>query len=390
MRIEIDCERIQRNTRAIVDLCAAHGIDLVGVTKACCGHPEVAWAMLAGGARMLGESRLDNVRRLRQAGVGADVMLLRLPRLSEVGDVVRLAQVSLNSEVETVRALSRAAQVCGVTHGVILMVETGDRREGVMAECAVGTAQEMLGLPAIELVGVGTNVACIGGVVPTQENVQLLVDVVEAIERSLGIRLRVISGGHTSNLDLLVRGEMPRRVNQLRVGEALLLGVNSTTGNPLPCPYQDAFTVVAEVIELKTKPSLPDGEIAVDAFGRVPHWEDLGPRRRAILAMGEQDMRIDGLRPRRSDVFIVGASSDHLVVDVTEADPPVCLGDELTFDPSYAAVATAMASVGVEKVVQGATSSRQSGYVQSPAVSRWRAWRRCPDMRSSMTGLCHF
>jgi predicted amino acid racemase len=128
--------------------------------------------------------------------------------------------------------------------------------------------------------------------------------------------------------------------------------VNSTTRSPLPFLRQDAFTVVAEVIEVKTKPSLPDGQIAVDAFGRTPHWEDLGLRRRAILALGEQDMRVEGLLPRRPDVAIVAASSDHLVVDVTGADPPVRLGDELAFDPQYPAAATAMFGVGVEKVIR--------------------------------------
>jgi predicted amino acid racemase len=308
--------------------------------------------MLAGGVTRLGESRLDNVERLRRAGIDEDIMLLRLPRPSEVDAVVRLTQVSLNSEVETVRALSRAAQARGVTHQVILMVETGDRREGVMPDQALSAARVMLDLPGIDLVGVGTNLACIGGIVPTRENVQLLVDIAESIEHTLGIQFEVISGGHTSNLDLLMRDEMPPRVNQLRVGEALLLGVNSTTRSPLPFLHQDAFTVVAEVIEVKTKPSLPDGQIAVDAFGRTPHWEDLGPRQRAILALGEQDMRIEGLHPRRPDVSIVGASSDHLVVDVTDADPPVRLGDELAFDPQYPAAATAMFGVGVEKVIR--------------------------------------
>jgi predicted amino acid racemase len=352
MRIEVDCERIRRNAEAVLALCAGQEISLVGVTKACCGHPEVARAMLAGGIETLGESRLANVRRLRDAGIDADIMLLRLPRLSEVDEVVRLTQISMNSEVDTVRALSQSAGLQGLTHQVVLMVETGDRREGVMPADAIDTTRRIVDLPSIDLIGLGTNLACIGGVVPTADNVQLLVDVVESVEQSLGIRFPVVSGGHTSNLDMLMRGEMPARVNQLRVGEAILLGVNSTTHNPLPCPHQDAFTVLAEVIELQVKPSLPEGPISMDAFGRVPQWKDIGPRSRAILAMGEQDMRIVGLRPKWPGVTIVGASSDHLVVDVTEADPPVRLGDEMAFDPTYAAVATAMASVGVEKVVK--------------------------------------
>jgi predicted amino acid racemase len=308
--------------------------------------------MLAGGVSKLAESRLKNVERLRDAGIDADIMLLRLPRLSEVDEVVRLTQVSLNSQVETVRALSHAAQAHGVTHQVMLMVETGDRREGVMPEEAVDAAQGMWGLPGIKLVGIGTNASCIGGVLPTQENTQLLVDVAEDIEQTLGIRLGVVSGGHTASLALIERGEMPSRVNQLRIGEGILLGVDSAGNWPLPSPYQDAFNVVAEVIEVEAKPSLPEGPITIDAFGRTPHWEDLGTRQRAILAMGEQDLRIDGLHPKRSGITMVGASSDHLVVDVTEANPPVRLGDELEFNPMYAAAATAMASFGVTQVIK--------------------------------------
>jgi len=352
VRIEVDCERIRRNTEVTVRVCAVQGIKVVGVTKACCGHPAVARAMLAGGVSLLGESRLKNVRRLREAGIDEKIMLLRLPGLSEVDEVVRLTQVSLNSQVETVQALSHAAQAQGVVHQVILMVETGDRREGVMPEEAVNAARGMLGLPNVELVGIGTNVSCIGGVLPTQENTQLLVDVAEEVEQALGIRFRVVSGGHTASLALIDRGEMPSRVNQLRIGEGILLGVDSAGHWPLPVPYQDVFNVVAEVVEIDVKPSLPEGPVTIDAFGRTPHWEDLGLRRRAILAIGEQDLRIDGLRPKRPNVTLVGASSDHLVVDVTEADPPVQLGDELEFDPIYAAMATAMASYGVEQVVK--------------------------------------
>jgi predicted amino acid racemase len=358
MRIEVDCERIRRNTEAVVKMCTAQNIAVVGVTKACCGHPEVARAMLAGGVSMLAESRLNNVRRLRDGGIDIDIMLLRLPCLSEVEEVVQLTQVSLNSQVETARALSHAAQAYGVTHQVMLMVETGDRREGVMPSEAVSTAREMLTLPHIELVGIATNVSCIGGVLPTQENTQLLVDTAESVEQALGIQLQVVSGGHTASLALIERGEMPSRVNQLRIGEGILLGIDSAGNWPLPSPYQDAFNVVAEVVEVETKPSLPEGPITVDAFGRTPHWEDVGIRQRAILAIGEQDLRIDGLRPKRPGVTLVGASSDHLVVDVTEVDPLVCLGDELEFDPTYAAVATGMASLGVTQVTKPMAGQR--------------------------------
>ncbi len=353
MRIEVDCERLRRNTEAVVALCKPHGIEVVGVTKACCGHPDVARAILAGGAGKLAESRLGNVRRLRQAGIEAEIILLRLPSMSEAREVVRLTQVSLNSQVETVRAISQAASAQGVTHRVILMLETGDRREGVMPERALEVARGMVGLPNIELIGMGANTTCIGGVLPTRENTQLLVDAAEMVERQLGIHFQTFSAGNSASLALLLRDEMPARANQLRIGGAIMIGeVDSTNDWPDALPHQDAFIVRAEVIEVEVKPSAPEGRLAPNAFGDIPHWPDLGSRRRAILALGRQDLQIESLIPKRPGVTILGASSDHLVLDVTEASPPVHTGEQMEFRPLYGAVATGMASAVAQQIVR--------------------------------------
>jgi len=352
VQIEVDCERIRRNTESIVGLCVKFGIEVVGVTKCVCGNPDVARAMLAGGVSMLGESRLSHILRLREAGITANIMILRLPALSEVDEIVRLTQVSLNSQLGTVRALSRTAQAQKIIHRVILMIETGDRREGVMPENAISIARDILSLPNIELVGVGANVSCIGGIQPSWKNTQIIVDVVGEIEQRLGILMQVISGGHTSSLFLLERGEMPPRVNQLRIGEGILLGVDPANENPLTALYQDAFNIVAEIIEIEIKPSLPQGKIIVDSFGRIPELKNNGIRKRAILAMGEQDLLISGLTPKLPGVEVIGASSDHLVVDITDAVHPLSLGDVLEFKPNYACISTGMAHRDVSQVIK--------------------------------------
>ena len=74
------------------------GVSVAAVTKCVCGDPDIVRAILAGGVRTIAESRLDNVRRIREAGIGCDILLLRLPALSQVDDVVALTQSSLNSE----------------------------------------------------------------------------------------------------------------------------------------------------------------------------------------------------------------------------------------------------------------------------------------------------
>ena len=351
MRIVCDCEKIRRNAAAVVELCAPHGITVVGVTKCVCGEPEVGRAMLTGGCAVLGESRLDNIRRLRAGGIEAPVMLLRLPALSEVDEVVALAEYSLVSEVETARALAAAAVRQGLEHRALLMVETGDRREGVVPADAVAAARELDVLPGLELAGLATTLNCLCGVLPTPRHQQDFVDTVEAVEAAVGRRLEVVSGGHTGNLHLIKAGQVPERFNQVRVGEAILTGTDFSTWADLGVPHQDAFKVFAEVIEVIDKPSAPDGAVGRDAFMRVREWPDRGVRRRAILALGDIDLDTASLTPLRPGVEMVGASSDHLVLDVTDARPPVRLGEELEFDTVYPAASTGWSSTVTTKVV---------------------------------------
>lgn len=352
MRIVADCDKIRANARATVDFCAEHGVEVACVTKSVCGEPEIVRAVLAGGVRLVAESRIDNVRRIRDAGIDCDILMLRLPALSEADEVVALTQCSLNSEPLVLRALSDAAVRQGRTHDVIVIIESGDRREGVMPQDAADVCRLVLGLPGLDLAGVASSLNCLCGVMPTVENQRAFAELVEALERELGITFRVVSGGHTNNLQYVMSGDIPDRVNQLRIGEGIVFGTDVVSRVKLPSPYGDTFKVYAEVIELKDKPSAPDGPIGPDAFMRTHEWPDLGVRRRAVLALGEIDVSVDFLKPAHKGVTMVGASSDHTVVDVTEADPPVALGDELELDAEYTAIAVGWSSTCTTKIVK--------------------------------------
>lgn len=350
--IEADCGRIAANAAAVVALCGAHGIDVAGVTKAVCGEPAVARAMLAGGCTMLADSRLENVARLRDAGIGAPVMLLRQPARSEADDAVRLCDLTLVSEIATARALSAAALAQRTTHEVVLMVECGDRREGVMEGQAGEACRQVLDLPALTLAGLGSVLGCLCGVVPTIQSRERFAALARRLEQELDVGFRLVSAGNTDHLPLVAAGTLPSRIDQLRVGEGILSGTVEYEVHPtVPLPHQDAFTVKAPVVELMDKPSAPEGPVSLDAFGRAHDWPDLGPRRRALVALGEIDLRIEGLRPRQTGVTLVGASSDVLIVDVTDASPPVRLWEELAFEADYMAVATGWASSLTRKKV---------------------------------------
>ena len=347
--VTVDEAKIEANARAIVGLCAEHGIETVGVCKVVCGMPAVAKAMIRGGVVGIGESRLENVQRLRAGGIVAPIALLRIPPLSAAADIVASVDASLNSEMSVLRALSRAAEERGVAHKVVLMVDLGDLREGFWPDDLMDAVRETMELPGIKFQGIGANLACYGGVIPTEKNMNELADWACRIEDGLGVRVETVSGGNSSALPLVAAGKMPGRINQLRIGEAILLGRETIRRQPWPGTAQDAFALTAEIIELKRKPSVPIGETGQDAFGGKPVFADKGEIMRAILNVGREDADVGGLVPRDANVTILGASSDHLIADVTACRPPLSLGDELTFDLSYAALLAVMTSAYVEK-----------------------------------------
>ncbi|MGI9592734.1 MAG: alanine/ornithine racemase family PLP-dependent enzyme [Myxococcota bacterium] len=347
--LSIDLDKVEHNARAIVEQCREHGISVTGVTKGSCGSPPVARAMLRGGVASLGESRMENVRRLRADGIDAPIMMLRLPPLSAADEVVSAVELSLNSELAVLASLAAAARRAGRRHPVIVMVDLGDLREGVWPEDLIPFVREVLALDGVALVGLGANLTCYGGVVPSEPNMTRLVGYVEALEQTFGIQLPWISGGSSSALPLMAAGRLPGRINHLRIGEAILLGRETLHREPWPGTHQDAFLLHGEVIECKAKPSVPIGERTEDAFGSLPRFPERGTVERALVNLGREDVELPGLAPLDGRLRVMGASSDYLVVDVTGAGGGIRVGDELVFSLGYGGLLAAMDSEYVEK-----------------------------------------
>ena len=347
--LTIDLDKIENNARSIVELCKGRGIEVAGVTKGVCGHAGVARAMLRGGVSAIADSRLENIQRLKVAGLRTSWMLLRIPPLSGVEAVVDAVDVSLNSELAVLAGLSAAALQQGKVHDVILMVDLGDLREGIMPHELAPLVAQAVRLPGIRIRGLGANLACFSGVVPGEDNMQRLVDLAAEIERGFDLSLEWVSGINSSGLELVNAGHMPGRVNHARIGEAILLGCETTRRRPWPGTWQDAFVLQAEVLELKRKPSLPQGKCSEDAFGRRPQFEDRGTMLRALLNVGREDVDVKGIAPLDTRLTVLGASSGYLVVDATLATGDIRVGDTLVFTLNYSALLTAMTSEYVKK-----------------------------------------
>ena len=350
-RLEIYPERIQHNAKSVLDLCHAHGVKVACVTKVTCAHPAVIHALEAAGADLIADSRIANLMSMANTGTASPLMLLRIPAPSRAADVVRCADVTLNSSLDTLTLLSEAAAFMGVTHKAIVMVDVGDLREGLWPDQAVEVVKTAARLPHLEIVGLGCNLACYGGVIPSVANMTTLIEVREACRKATGLDLPVLSGGNSANLPLLASGKMPTEINQLRIGEAIVLGRNVIDRSPWPGTRQDTFRCVAEVIEVQRKPSMPIGDRGQDAFGGTCEFVDRGVHKRAICNLGRQDVVVDGLECLDPGIQALGGSSDHLILDVEDAAADVKIGDELAFYPGYGALLALATSPYVQKVV---------------------------------------
>ncbi|EWH03075.1 hypothetical protein Q427_05255 [Halomonas sp. BC04] len=295
-RIEVDLAKIEYNTRALVTLLSDRGIDVTGVTKATLGSPEVASAMIAGGVSRLGDSRLENLEALRHAGIQTPLTLLRSPTPDQAERAVASANISQVSELDVVKALSVAAGRRGVVHGLVLMVELGDLREGVMPGDVLDIARRVLLTPHVTLAGLGTNLACRAGVVPSADNMGELSALATLIEARLGLHLPLVSGGNSANLAWALAAPAGR-VNDLRLGESILLGCDPLTRVPLSGLYTDALTLVVPVIESLAKPTVPRGATGETAFGVATPMGERGTIIQTIAAIGRQDVDPDGLTP---------------------------------------------------------------------------------------------
>lgn len=345
-RLEIRLDRIRHNAVTLVERLGARGVRVTGITKATLGSPSIARELLAAGVTALGDSRVENLERLRAAGIDAPLVLVRSPMLSQVERVVAVADVSLNTEPAVLAGLSAAAIATGRAHGVVLMVELGDLREGILPADLHDVVRTTLALPGLELRGIGTNLACQSGIAPDARNMGQLSALATDLEATFGMELLVVSGGNSANLGWALGGGDVGRVDELRIGEAILLGCEPLHRMPLDGMHTDAFTLVAEVIESKVKPRQPWGDVGQSAFGAVPAVSGAGDACRVIVALGRQDVDPAGLVPP-TGLTVLGASSDHLVLAAEASCWPV--GAEIRFQLGYSALLTAMTSPFVER-----------------------------------------
>ncbi len=341
----------------VIGWCDKAGIGVAGVIKGSTGMTSVALDYESCGAKWIASSRLEQLKRAREAGVKLPLMMIRVPMISELEEMAELCGYSLQSSMDTLDALERVLAAKDMKHSVILMADLGDLREGIFERTEfVRTAKHIEDeLPHVLLAGIGTNLGCVGSVVPTKEKMETLAGLAEAVEDTIGRPLEIVSGGATSSLMPVIDGVIPHKINNLRIGALVLCGpledYRTCYGREEADVLSDeVFTLEAEVIEAGVKPTHPVGELGVNAFGERAKYVDRGNRKRVLLAIGRADYGdIGDIVPMLEGAEVTMASGDHTIMDIEDSGKELKVGDKVKFKLKYTAILRLTASENVYK-----------------------------------------
>lgn len=354
--LELYRHTLRHNHRYLQNLFHKHHVEWGIVTKVLCGNETFLREVVALGEKEFHDTRISNLKMLKKLAPEAQTVYIKPPAKRAIPNVVRYADVSFNSDLGTIRALSAEAVKQGRPHKVIIMVEMGDLREGVMGDHLVEFYAQVFRLPHIEIVGLGTNLNCLNGILPTQDKLIQLGLYKQLIEAKFNKRIPWATGGTTVTIPLLLKKQLPKGINHFRVGEALYFGKDLFTDGLIKGMRDGVFKLHAEVIELHEKPMVPIGEQGTNVAGHTPHIRESDRGRtafRAILDIGLLDVNPKDLEPLAKDVEIIEASSDMLVLDLGTNPHGLHVGDLVPFKPNYMGVLGLMNSRYIDKVVKG-------------------------------------
>ena len=336
------------------DLFRKNGQSWGVVSKLLCGNKTFLDVLLSLKPNEVHDSRLSNLKMIKKINPDVQTVYIKPPPRMSVKNLIRYADVSFNTEYETLKVVSNEAVRQDKVHKIIIMVEMGDLREGVMGENLLDFYSRVFELPNIEVIGLGTNLNCLNGVMPSHDKLIQLSLYKQLIETKFNKKIRWVSGGTSVAIPLLIKGYIPKGNNHFRVGETLFFGNDLIAQKPIRGMKSDVFRLYAEIIELTEKPKVPMGVIGQNVAGETPEFDerDIGKTSyRAILDLGLLDIDLKNITPENKSMEFSGASSDMIVLDIGKNRKGYKVGDLIPFRLNYMGVLSILNSNYIEKRV---------------------------------------
>jgi ornithine racemase len=349
-------EKLKENYTFLDTLFKERNIKWGVVTKLLCGNTIYVKELINLGVNEMHDSRISNLKKIKKLSPNIQTVYIKPPSRLNIEKIVKYADVSFNTEIYTIKLLSEEAKKQNKVHKIIIMIEMGDLREGVLGEELMSFYEQVFSLPNIEIRGIGTNLNCLSGVMPTQDKLIQLSLYKQLIEAKFNVKIPWVSGGTSVAVPLMLKNARPMAVNHFRVGEALFFGKDLFTGETMEGMHNDVFKLYAEIIEITEKPNNPTGELGENVAGHTYEVNDdvdlSETSLRAILDFGLLDMQPQYLAPADESITIIDSSSDMTVIDISDSKKKYKVGDLVSFDLQYMGALYLLNSDYIEKRVE--------------------------------------
>ncbi len=353
--ITFHTDKLKHNYLFLNQLFTAHHIEWAVVTKLLCGHEAFLKSLLSIVNKDACDSRLSNLKKIKKISPATRTIYIKPPAKRLVESIVKYADVSFNSELATIEALSGEAVKQNKVHRIVIMIEMGELREGIPADSLMDFYGEAIRYPGIEVIGIGTNLNCLNGILPDRGKLTELIGHKKRPEQQFQRFIPYISAGSSVTIPLLMKGGVPQGINHFRIGESLFFGTDVFSDSIIEGMQQDIFRLTGEVIEIHEKPMVPSGAAGTNLTGESPVFTEKDSEKtsfRAIVDIGILDIDVKQIFPLSDGIEILGASSDMMILNMTDGRKPFKVGDEIEFGMNYLAVLRAMNSDYIDKVLK--------------------------------------
>lgn len=343
--LTIHSEKIIENIKKLTEHLKAKNVEWTLVTKVINGYRPALEKILCDpcikNIHSVGDSRISNLQTIKAVNPELVTIYIKPAAIGQAKNVIKYADISLNTSYRTISELNAEAERQEKIHRVIVMLEMGELREGVVRDNVLQFYEKIFKMKNIKIAGIGTNLGCMYGVEPTYDKLIQLSLYKQLIETKFDVSLDVVSAGSSITLPLLDMHKVPEGINHFRIGEAAFLGVSPYDNQKYKNLSTNAFDFSAEIVELEKKEVVPGGTIGEGAIGHTANFEnkEYDESYRAIVDFGELDVDYVNLQLKDEDVNFLGTTSDMTVYDLGQKSGRYKVGDKIHFRPNYMAVA---------------------------------------------------
>tara|TARA_R110001583_G_scaffold50022_2_gene156211 strand:- start:100 stop:1185 length:1086 start_codon:yes stop_codon:yes gene_type:complete len=358
--VTIDIKKLKSNYDYLNTLFKKNGIEWSIVSKMLSGNKLFLTELLKFDIKQICDSRVSNLREIKEINPKIETVYIKPPAKRSIPKIVKYADISMNTEFQTIKLLSKEAKKQKKIHKIIIMIELGELREGVLGEDFMDFYESIFKLENIQVVGIGANLSCLYGVLPNHDKLIQLSLYEQLIEAKFDKQIPYVSGGSSVTIPLIFQNLLPKGINHFRVGETLFLGTDVYNNTKFEKMHSDVFSLNTEIIELIEKPLIPHGKMGTNVEGESYEFDqnDIGETSyRAIIDLGLLDVETDHIELVDKSLKLAGASSDMIVIDLDENKKKYKVGDLIEFELDYMGILRIMNSKYIEKKVKNASAT---------------------------------